>query len=46
VLQAIALIELAKAGWVEDIAVTGRCWPVLIHQILALALAGSGHFSG
>jgi len=39
--RAIALIELAKAGWVEDIAVTGRCWPVLIHQILALALAGS-----
>ncbi|MCY2966515.1 MAG: DEAD/DEAH box helicase [Planctomycetota bacterium] len=42
VTQAIALVELAKTGWVEHISVTGRCWPVLIHQILALALAGSG----
>ena len=33
---------LAKAGWVEDVAVTGRCWPVLIHQLLALALAADG----
>ena len=39
VLQAIALIELAKAGWVEDVEVTARCWPVLIHQLLAMALA-------
>lgn len=39
VLQAIALIELAKAGWVENVEVTARCWPVLIHQLLAMALA-------
>ena len=39
VLQAIALIELAKAGWVENVDVTRRCWPVLIHQLLAMALA-------
>ena len=39
VLQAIALIELAKSGWVESVEVSDRCWPVLIHQILALALA-------
>jgi ATP-dependent Lhr-like helicase len=42
VLQAIALIELAKSGWVESIQVNERCWPVLIHQLLALALAGDG----
>ena len=39
VLQAIALIELAKSGWVESVEVSDRCWPVLIHQLLALALA-------
>jgi ATP-dependent Lhr-like helicase len=42
VLQAIALIELAKAGWVENVAVNPRCWPVLIHQLLAMSLASDG----
>ncbi len=42
VLQAVALVELAKAGWVEDVDVLRRCWPVLIHQLLALALAHDG----
>ncbi len=42
VLQAIALIELAKAGWVEDVAVNNRCWPVMIHQLLAMSLASNG----
>lgn len=42
VLQAVALVELARAGWVESITVDDRCWPVLIHQLLALALAGDG----
>jgi ATP-dependent helicase Lhr and Lhr-like helicase len=42
VLQAIALIELAKAGWVESVDVQRRCWPVLIHQLLALSLATDG----
>lgn len=42
VLQAIALIELAKAGWVEDVPVNQRCWPVLIHQLLAMSLAENG----
>jgi len=42
VLQAIALIELAKAGWVESIEVNDRCWPVLVHQLLVMALAGDG----
>jgi ATP-dependent Lhr-like helicase len=42
VLQAIALVELAKAGWVESVEVGRRCWPVLIHQLLAMSLAGDG----
>lgn len=42
ILQAIALVELAKAGWVEHVKVDRRCWPVLIHQLLAMALASDG----
>jgi ATP-dependent Lhr-like helicase len=42
VLQAIALVELAKAGWVESVDVERRCWPVLIHQLLAMSLANDG----
>lgn len=38
VLQAVALIELARAGWVEHVARQERCWPVLVHQLLALTL--------
>ena len=39
VLLAVALIELAKEGWVEDVPIITRCWPVLVHQLLAMALA-------
>jgi ATP-dependent Lhr-like helicase len=42
VLLAIALTELAKSGWVEDVAVNDRSWPVLIHQLLAMSLADDG----
>ncbi len=42
VLQAIALIELAKSGYVENVDVLDRCWPVLVHQLLAMALAEEG----
>lgn len=38
VLQAAALVELARRGWVEKVAVQRRCWPVLVHQLLALTL--------
>ena len=38
VLQAVALVELAREGWVESIPNEGRCWPVLVHQLLALSL--------
>lgn len=42
VVQAIALIELAREGWVESVAINDRCWPVLIHQTIALSLASDG----
>ena len=38
VLQAIAIIELARRGWVESVPVSRRCWPVMAHQILAQTL--------
>jgi ATP-dependent helicase Lhr and Lhr-like helicase len=37
-LQAIAIIELAKKGWVESVPTQTRVWPVLVHQLLALTL--------
>lgn len=37
-LQAVAIVELARRGWVEPVPVRRRCWPVLVHQLLALAL--------
>ena len=42
VLQAIALIELARTRWVEPVELSRRVWPVLIHQLLALSLAHAG----
>ncbi len=42
VLQASALIELAKRGWVEAVEVEDRAWPVMIHQLLAMSLADGG----
>jgi len=42
ILQAIAIIELAKSGWVESVQLNDRCWPVLIHQLLAMSLSTSG----
>ena len=37
-LQAVALIELARSGWVERINVNRRCWPVMVHQLFAMTL--------
>ncbi|MCY7337382.1 MAG: DEAD/DEAH box helicase, partial [Chamaesiphon sp.] len=42
VLQAIAIIELARTGWVESVPVQTRAWPVLVHQLLALTLQFGG----
>ena len=38
VLQAVALIELARERWVESVPEQTRCWPVLVHQLLAMTL--------
>lgn len=38
VLQAVAVIELAREGWVESVPTQTRCWPVVVHQLLALTL--------
>lgn len=37
-LQAIAIVELVRTGWVESISVNTRAWPVMVHQLLALTL--------
>jgi ATP-dependent helicase Lhr and Lhr-like helicase len=37
-LQAVAIIELARRGWVESVPVNHRTWTVLVHQLLALTL--------
>ena len=42
VLLATALVELARDGWVEPVPPQERCWPVLVHQLLALALQHGG----
>lgn len=42
VLQAIALVELARSHWVESVPVQTRCWPVLVHQLFAMALQFGG----
>ncbi len=39
ILQAAALIQLARTSWVEPVRLDDRCWPVLVHQLLALTLA-------
>lgn len=41
-LQAVALLRLADAGWVEDVAPAEGALHVLAHQILALALQEGG----
>lgn len=38
VVQAVALVELAREGWVERVEQQERCWPVLVHQLLAMTL--------
>ncbi len=42
VVQAYALIELARRGWIEPVVVNRRSWPVLVHQLLAMALTQAG----
>ncbi len=42
VLQCAAIVELARAGWVESVVPSARCWPVLLHQLFAMALEYKG----
>jgi ATP-dependent Lhr-like helicase len=42
VLQSIALVELARAHFVESVPTQTRCWPVLVHQVFAMALQLGG----
>jgi len=37
-LLAVALVELARSQWVEDVAVQTRCWPVMVQQLMAMSL--------
>ncbi len=37
-LQAIAVVELARRGWVESIEICNRNWAVLVQQLLAMTL--------
>ncbi len=41
-LQALAVVALARQGFVENVDVQTRCWPVLMHQLLAMSLASDG----
>jgi ATP-dependent helicase Lhr and Lhr-like helicase len=41
-LQSIAIVELAKQGWVESVQVDPRTWTVLVHQLFALTLQFGG----
>ena len=41
-LQAVALLRLAEAGWVEDVVPAEGAMHVLAHQILALTLQEGG----
>jgi ATP-dependent Lhr-like helicase len=36
VVQSTALVVLAARGWVESVRDETRCWPVLVHQVLAM----------
>lgn len=51
-LQALAIVELAREHWVEPVPRNDRCWPVLVHQLFASpfssgpsARSGAGNFS-
>jgi ATP-dependent helicase Lhr and Lhr-like helicase len=41
-LQAIAVVELARRHWVESVAISARNWPVLVQQLLAIAMQTNG----
>jgi ATP-dependent Lhr-like helicase len=42
VVQNTALVLLASRGWVESVKDETRCWPVIVHQILAMTQQHGG----
>jgi len=36
--QALAIVELARSGWVEPVRTNNQAWHILLHQIMALCL--------
>ena len=42
VVQSTALVRLASRGWVERVRDETRCWPVLVHQVLAMTQQHGG----
>lgn len=41
-LQALAIVELARSGFVEAVKTNGSAWHILLHQIMALCLERGG----
>lgn len=41
-LQALAVVELAKEGWVEAVQPSRRAWHIMLHQVMALCLERGG----
>lgn len=41
-LQAIAIVELARGKWVEDVKTHTSVWHILLHQIMAMCLERGG----
>ena len=37
-LQAIAIVELARNNWIEDVKTNKKVWHILLHQIMAMCL--------
>jgi len=37
-LQAIAIVELARSKWIEDVKTSKNVWHILLHQIMAMCL--------
>ena len=42
VLEATAIVELARERWVESVPEEARCWPAFVHQIFAQTLQFGG----
>ena len=41
-LQAVAIVELARAQWIENVKTSREAWHILLHQVMALCLERGG----